>query len=264
MVVMVGTERTPEERKLFYDERLCVLNALTEVQDYDPKTDADANKKAMIAIVDTLGTCDNLVSICGNLAGLAVRRGEVRIGPEKEAPQRAVTLRDIRILGAALRSLLKETYEVNAPETPEVIRVRKALSRVNPAQLFHSAIYGGRFRYWVRTTDRNGVSAGMQRERYFGGIPEDKFPIRTIDVRRGNLMEKIAVPDLGMYPDNAQRIYEILKVLEVEQPTVDLPLRAGDKDSSIVGRVVNRAGEAEFFLNHLPKGLKPWAETKTI
>lgn len=256
------TERTPEERKLFYGERLGILNALTEIQDYDHET--DENRRAMVALIETLSDCDNLVNICGHLAGLAVRHGKIRMGPEKEAPERSVTLRDTRILGAGLRGLSKE-IETNAPktsegkpeQTPEVIRVRRALSRINPVQLFWSAIHGGAFRYWVKQEAKNGIPVSIQRERCFGGIPEEKLPIKYVDVQRGNVTEKIGRPDLGIYPKNAKNIYEILQQLEKDQPTIELKGKPGDK---IVSRVVSRNGEAEFFLQHLPRGLKPWAE----
>src|SRR3989344_8892452 len=156
---MPRVERTNEERELFYIERLDVLNALTEVQDHDPKTDLDENKRAMAALVNTLNACDNLVDICGNLAGLAVRQGKVRMESGYDSQTRSVTLRDIRILRATLWSLLKTTA-ADAPKTPEgrqeqtpdIIRIRKAISRVNPVQLFYSVIHGEVFRYKTAIT----------------------------------------------------------------------------------------------------------------
>lgn len=260
---MSRIERTPEERKLFYDGRFEVLNALTEVQEYDGGS--EENKKAMMALIDAVAACNNLVDVCGNLAGLAVRQGEVKMGPDNDAPKRLVTTRDIRVLGAALWNLLKK-IEADTPKTPEgrpeqtpnIIRVRKAISRVKPVELFYVAFHGGVFRYKTTELNRNEIPSTVQRERYFGGIPEDKLPVKVAEVKKDNLTEMVGRVDLGIYPENARRIYEILKILEKEQPILDLPVKPGDK--FVMSRRVYRAGEAEFFLNHLPKGLKPWAE----
>lgn len=258
---MLRVERTLEERRLFYDERTDILDALTDVQDYDRQS--NKNEAFMTALVDTLRDCKNLVPICGNLAGLVVRQGTVRMGPEKGDPERRVTIRDIRVLGSALWSLLKEieaktpkTSEGKPEQTPEIIKVRRAISRINPVQLFYSTIYGEPFKYRIRQDNsKNNIPVFIQREQFFGGIPEEKRPRRPFETRRENAImieEKI---DLGIYPENAKRIYEILKALEVEEPKVN------QKNGNKGKRIVNRAGEAEFFLKHLPKGLKPWAET---
>lgn len=251
--------RTDEERREFYEDRLEILASLTEVEDYNPEEDADGNKKAMMALVETIERAGDIVNICGNLAGLAVRRGEVRLGPSRDSEKREITLRDTRVLGAALRSLLKERgapvrSRKDTPEAPEIVELRRALSRLNQADLFYRVFWRGPFWYQEKKDGQNGIAVFTKRSRYFLGIPEEKRPLKQIAVRKGdNITQIIDVEDMGIYPENAQRVYEILKILETEQPEVELP----DK------RTVTRAGEAEFFLAHLPKGLKPWAETET-
>lgn len=253
---MRKTETTPEERKRFYENRVAVLIDLDQVKDFGPKT--EERKEAFAALSHSLTDFGgDLISLCANLARVTLAQGTVRMGPGRDAKERPMILSDVNILRAAIRSKLKAAG--NEKETPEIIIMRRAMSRLTPVQLFYCAIYGGSFRYVEKTTDKNSVAVFTQRQRYFGGIPEKKLPTRTVEITKGNLTEKIInTVDLGIYPENAKRIYEILAELEKEQPVVELPV--GKDEKNVVSRRVNRAGEAEFFLNHLPKGLKPWAE----
>lgn len=251
-------DRTAEERKLFYEERNGILEALSDIQEPKPLNEEELGttlvKKTTVDPKETLrGKLhgSSLVPICGHLAGLVMRRATAKMG--REVPEREVTLEDIKILKEALHVLLNL-----AGDETERVRIKQALSRVNPVRLVHAAIYGENFGYKECVAGRNGINSETHRTQYFGGIPEDRLPSKTIPIRKGNMTEVTRVVDLGIYPENMKKIYDILKELEVADPLVKRPGDGG----KIVSREINRAGEAEFFLRHLPPGLKKWAEEK--
>lgn len=254
---MPKIERTREEREGFYRDRLFILNALTEARDYPD--DSDKFKKAVEMLADTLDVCQgNLVNICSHLARVAVEKGEVKLGPERDAEKRPITLEDVAILRMTIYGRLRAAPRES--QEPEIVKLRRALSRLNPVQLIFSAIYGGAFRHWEKILGRNQVGITVQKTRYFGGIPKEKLPRILREVTRGNLTESVSEMDLRIYPDNMRRIYGILEMLEKDDPTVQLAVEPG---GVILERRVSRAGEAKFFLDHLPNGLKPWAATET-
>lgn len=253
---MPSSTRSPEERQAFFDARNAIVVDLTEVRDHDPRTDADLNAKALMVLGETLETCgEGLISICSHLAKVALERGEIKMGPSNDAPTRAITLADIATLRVAIYEQLKDVPRES--EDPAHIALRRGASRLNAVNLFYHAIHGGVYRYSEK--DRNGIS--VERQRRFGGIPDDKMlPRRVIDKRNGPLTFGVSIIDWRITPETARHIYETLRELEAKNPVVALPLPPDH--GNLVSVTLHRAGEAALFWSRLPKGLKEPREKK--
>lgn len=203
----------------------------------------EGNKTAMAALVEAIQDVRSegqLVGVCNSLQALANGHGEAKTNGFLPQKSIKVETRDIGILHAGLKQALEQTPEDQQKE------IKQSLSRTqtNTISLFMAAREGGGY-YYRDTTGK----VPEQRSRRFCGLPEDSWPQRD-----GNNGEQR--PDFRINPQTAELMHKaLLRQEEAEKTPGTISLMGMIKKGS-----KSRRGEAKFFEEHLPKGLKPWAE----